>query len=114
MLNHVSLVGRLACDPKLKTFASGVTKATLVLAVERDYTTKDGEDKVDYIYVDVWRKAAENCGNYLQKGSLVGVEGRVQVDRWEDEESNKKYYKTIISAKNVKFLDSKRKKEASA
>jgi len=115
MLNQVNLIGRLACNPELKVFSSGIKKATLVVAVEREYKSKDGEQKADFIYVEVWRKLAEQCADNLEKGRLIAVEGRIQIDSWEDRDSGEMRYKTGIVAKNVTFLDkSKAKKQATA
>ncbi|TDX52125.1 single-stranded DNA-binding protein [Orenia marismortui] len=103
MLNQVSLVGRLARNPEVKTFSSGVKKANLVVAVDREYKAKG--QKADFIYVEAWRKLAEHCAKFLKKGRLVAIEGRIQVDSWEDKETGDMCYKTGILAKNVKFLD---------
>lgn len=117
MLNQVSLVGRVASDPEVKTFSSGTKKTTLVVAVDRDYKSKNGEQKTDFIYVETWRKLAEHCANFLNKGRLVAVEGRIQVESWKDQERDQMRYKTSIVAKNVKFLgknNSSEGKEATA
>ncbi|OCL26711.1 single-stranded DNA-binding protein [Orenia metallireducens] len=115
MVNQVNLVGRLACNPELKTFSSGTKKATLVVAVDREYKSRGGEQKTDFIYVEVWRKLAEQCADNLEKGRLVAIEGRIQIDSWKDQDSGEMRYKTGIVAKNVKFLGkSKSEKQATA
>ena len=68
MLNSICLVGRLAEDPKLRYISSEVAVANFALAVERNYTSKNGEKQVDFIPIVVWRKQAEVCAEYLNKG----------------------------------------------
>lgn len=105
MLNRVVLIGRLTRDPELKYVPSGLPVASFSLAVERLYTNKDGEKEVDYIPVVTWRKQAENCANYLGKGSLVAVDGHMQVRTYEQD--GQRRYITEVVAENVRFLDRK-------
>ncbi|REA68854.1 single-stranded DNA-binding protein, partial [Staphylococcus pseudintermedius] len=78
MLNRVVLVGRLTKDPESRTTQSGVEVATFTLAVNRNYKNKNGEQQADFINCIVFRKQAENVNNYLNKGNLAGVDGRLQ------------------------------------
>ncbi len=105
MLNRVILIGRLTRDPELKYIPSGIPVASFTLAVDRPFTNKDGEKETDFIPIVVWRKQAENCASYLGKGSLVAVEGRIQVRTYEQE--GQRRYMTEVVADNVRFLDRK-------
>lgn len=105
MLNRVILIGRLTRDPELKYIPSGIPVASFTLAVDRPFSNKDGEKETDFIPIVVWRKQAENCASYLGKGSLVAVEGRIQVRTYEQE--GQRRYMTEVVADNVRFLDRK-------
>ncbi len=105
MMNQVGLVGRLARDPELREVAGGTKKTDMVLAVERDYTNQEGEREADFINVGAWRKLAEQCAEFLAKGSLVAVKGRMEVNSWEDKETGERRYKTEVISNQVKFLD---------
>ena len=84
MLNKVIMMGRLTSDPTVKTTPNGVPVATFNLAVDRDYTPKDGGDrKADFFHVSAWRKTAEFVEKYFSKGQLVAVAGRLQTSTWE-------------------------------
>ncbi|AGB41389.1 single stranded DNA-binding protein [Halobacteroides halobius DSM 5150] len=115
MLNQVGLVGRLARDPEMKELSSGTKMTNLVLAVDRDYKNKAGERETDFINVVTWRKLAKHCADFLTKGRLVSIEGKIEVSNWEDKETGERRYKTGVVANKVKFLDSpKNSAEASA
>lgn len=108
MLNQVILIGRLTKDPELKyTQGSGTPVATFTLAVDRPYTNQQGQREADFIPIQVWRKAAENCAKYLAKGSLVAITGRIQTRSW-DGNDGKKHYATEVVADTVRFLNSKK------
>ena len=79
MLNRVILIGRLTRDPELKYTPSGTAVASFTLAVDRFRNNAQGERETDFIPIVVWQKQAENCANYLGKGSLAAVDGRMQV-----------------------------------
>ena len=104
-LNKVFLIGNLTRDPELRYIPSGTAVANFGLAVNRIYTTQDGERKEDTCFVDIvtWRKTAENCANYLTKGRPVFVEGRLQFRSWETEDGQKRS-KLEVVAQNVQFL----------
>ena len=78
MINNVVLVGRLTRDPELRTTGSGISVATFTLAVDRQFTNASGQREADFISCVIWRKAAENFCNFTSKGSLVGIQGRIQ------------------------------------
>jgi single-strand DNA-binding protein len=108
------LIGRLTRDPELRYTPSGTAVCNLALATNRygsDSATGERREFTDYHDVVVWnqgnRKLAELCSQYLQKGRLVYVEGRLQTRSWDDKESGAKRYKTEVNANDVQFLDSR-------
>lgn len=106
MLNSVSLTGRLTRDPGLRYSPTGIPYARFNLAVNRIFKDKDGERKADFINILTWRKQAENCANYLGKGSLIAISGRIQTGSYiKDDE---KRYTTEVVAEAVYFLDSRK------
>ncbi|HEM0638154.1 TPA: single-stranded DNA-binding protein [Listeria monocytogenes] len=106
MMNRVVLVGRLTKDPDLRYTPAGVAVATFTLAVNRTFTNQNGEREADFINCVVWRKPAENVANFLKKGSLAGVDGRVQTRNYEGNDG-KRVYVTEIVAESVQFLEPK-------
>ena len=103
MLNRVILIGRLTRDPELKYTPSGTAVASFTLAVDRFRNNAQGERETDFIPIVVWQKQAENCANYLGKGSLAAVEGRINVRSYEDKEGKKRWVTEVV-AEAVKFL----------
>lgn len=109
MLNQVVLIGRLVRDPELRyTPGNGVPVATFTLAVDRNFTNQQGERETDFIDIVVWRKQAENCANYLKKGSLAAATGRLQVRSYDDSQGIRRKVAEIV-ADDVRFLDSRKK-----
>lgn len=106
MMNRVVLVGRLTRDPELRYTPSGVPVATFTLAVNRTFTNQQGEREADFINCVVWRKPAENVANFLKKGSLAGVDGRIQTRSYEGQDG-KRVYVTEVVAESVQFLEPK-------
>jgi single-strand DNA-binding protein len=104
MMNRVVLVGRLTKDPELRYTPNGVPVATFTLAVNRSFTNQAGEREADFINCVIWRKPAENVANFLKKGSLAGVDGRVQTRNYEGTDG-KRVYVTEILAESVQFLE---------
>ena len=104
-LNKTMLIGNLTRDVELKYTTSGAAVANFGLAVNRTYTNSDGEKVDDVCFVDIvaWNKLAEICGDYLSKGRLVFIEGRLQMDNWEDADG-KKRSKLKVVAQNIQFL----------
>ncbi|HHQ0180953.1 TPA: single-stranded DNA-binding protein [Listeria innocua] len=104
MMNRVVLVGRLTKNPELRYTPAGVAVATFTLAVNRTFTNQQGEREADFINCVVWRKPAENVANFLKKGSMAGVDGRVQTRNYEGNDG-KRVYVTEIVAESVQFLE---------
>ncbi|SNX53758.1 single-stranded DNA-binding protein [Thermoanaerobacterium sp. RBIITD] len=106
MLNKVVLIGRLTKDPVLKYASSNMTPVTtFTIAVNRNYTSQNGERPADFIPIVTWRKLAEICGSNLKKGRLVAVAGSIQTRSWDDNSGNR-HWATEVVADEVKFLDS--------
>lgn len=106
-MNRVVLVGRLTKDPELRYTPNGVPTCSFTLAVNRTFTNQRGEREADFINCVVWRKPAENAANYLKKGSMAGVDGRIQTRSYEGQDG-KRVYVTEVQAESVQFLDSKK------
>lgn len=105
MMNRTVLVGRLTRDPELKYTPGGVAVATFTLACDRPFTNQDGERETDFIRCVVFRRPAENVANYLKKGSLAGVDGRISTRSFEGQDG-KRVHMTEVAADRVQFLDS--------
>ncbi|MEI3604432.1 single-stranded DNA-binding protein [Pseudogracilibacillus sp. SE30717A] len=106
MLNRVVLVGRLTRDPDLRYTASGVAVANFTIAANRPFKNQQGEQEADFINCVVWRKAAENLANYMKKGSMIGVDGRIQTRSYEGQDG-KMVYVTEVMAESIQFLESR-------
>ncbi len=104
MMNRVVLVGRLTKDPELKYTPSGVAVASFTLAVNRTFTNQQGEREADFINCVIWRRPAENVANYLKKGSLAGVDGRIQTRNFEGQDGRRVYITEVV-AESVQFLE---------
>lgn len=103
MINSVNLVGNLARDPELRYTPSGLAITTFTVAVNRPFLNQEGQREADFIRIVTWRKLAENCANYLTKGKMVAVEGRLQIRSYETPEGEKKYMTEVV-ASNVQFM----------
>lgn len=99
-MNRVFLIGRLTRDPELRYTPNGAAVATFTVAVDRKFN----RNEADFIPIVVWNKTAENCANYLGKGRLVAVEGRLQIRSYETQEGQKRWVTEVV-ADEVKFLD---------
>lgn len=106
MINRVVLVGRLTKDPEYRQTPNGVSVTTFTLAINRTFTNAQGEREADFINCVTFRKQAENVNNYLSKGSLAGVEGRMQSRSYENNEG-RRVFVTEVMADSVQFLDTK-------
>ena len=104
MINRTVLVGRLTKEPELKYTQSGVAVCRFTLAVNRTFANQSGEREADFINVVTWRKQAENTANYLRKGSLAGIEGRIQTSSF-DGQDGKRVFMTEVVADSVQFLE---------
>ncbi len=104
MLNRIVLIGRLTRDPELRYTASGTAVASFTLAVDRARTNQAGERETDFINIVVWQKLGELCAQYLHKGRLAAVEGRLQIRQYDNREGQKVRVAEVV-ADNVQFLD---------
>ena len=107
MINKVILVGRLGKDPEIRSTPSGTTLAKFTIATDERFTDKNGEkqERTEWHNITAWGKLGEICGQYLRKGKLVYIEGRIHTDSWDDKESGQKKYRTEIIANEMKMLD---------
>jgi len=105
ILNRVILIGRLTKDPELRYTPQGVAVTQFTLAVDRSFSGNREEREADFIPIVTWRQLAETCANYLRKGRLAAVEGRMQVRNYENNEGRRVYVTEVI-ADNVRFLES--------
>jgi single-strand DNA-binding protein len=106
MLNRVILIGRLTKDPELRYTPAGVAVAQFTLAIDRPFTNSQSKEReTDFLNIVTWNKLAETCANYLRKGRLTAVEGRIQTRNYDNSEG-KKVYVTEVVADNVRFLES--------
>ena len=112
MLNHIIVMGRLTRDPELRRTGSGVAVASFTVAVDRDFSPKDGgERETDFIDCVAWRQTGEFVSKYFTKGRMAVVSGRLQIRSWTDKDGNKRRTAEIV-ADNVYFGDSKREGES--
>ena len=108
MLNHITIMGRLTRDPELRRTGSGIAVASFTLAVDRDYSPRDGgERETDFIDCVAWRQTGEFVSKYFTKGRMAVVSGRLQIRGWTDKDGNKRRSAEVV-ADNVYFGDSKR------
>ena len=105
-MNKVILVGNLTKDPELVTTNNGISLCRFTLAVQRRFTTSDGEREADFINIVVWRAQADNCYKYLKKGSKAGVVGTLQTRAYDGNDGTRKYATEVV-AEEVEFLASK-------
>lgn len=106
MINNICLVGRLTRLVDLRYTSNGTAFGSFSLAIDRTYKNQAGEKKTDYINCVIWRKPAVNLSNYTSKGSLLGVEGRLQTRSYENKEGQKVYL-TEVLIENFSLLESK-------
>ena len=107
-LNIIVLQGRLVRDPEMRTTQSGVAVASFTLAVDRDFSGRDGGEKqTDFIDCTAWRHTAEFVSKYFSKGRMAVVSGRLQIDNYTDNDGNKRKSAKVI-ADNIYFGDSKK------
>lgn len=104
MINKVVLVGRLTKDPELKYTQNGIAVTRFTLAVNRTFTNQQGQREADFINCVTWRKQAENTANYLKKGSLAGVDGRIQTSSFDGKDGNR-VFMTEVLVESVQFLE---------
>ena len=110
MINRVVLVGRLTRDPDLRYTNSGTSVTSFTVAVDRNFTNQQGNREADFINCVVWGKSAENFANFTHKGSLVGIEGRIQTRSYENQQGNRVYVTEVVT-ENFSLLESKAESE---
>ncbi|ATO54111.1 single-stranded DNA-binding protein [Loigolactobacillus coryniformis] len=106
MINRVVLIGRLTRDTELRYTSGGAAVASFTLAVNRQFTNRNGEREADFINCVMWRKSAENFTNFTHKGSLVGIEGRIQTRNYDNAEGQRVYVTEVV-ADNFSLLESR-------
>ena len=104
MLNKVILIGRLATDPELKYTPSGIAVSTFRVAVNRPFKNAQGENEADFIDIVAWRQTAEFAANYLSKGRMVAVDGRLQIRSYTDREGVRRRTAEVV-CDHLKNLD---------
>ncbi|MCA0980209.1 single-stranded DNA-binding protein [Exiguobacterium aestuarii] len=113
MINRVVLVGRLTRDPEMRYTQSGIAVARFTLACDRPFGGQDGKKETDFIDCTVWRKQAENVAQYLKKGNMAGVDGRLQISSYEGQDGQKRQRAEVV-ADSVRFLELKGQGKSSA
>lgn len=106
MINRVTLIGRLVRDPDLRRTNDGTMVASFTIAVNRNYTAKDGQQQADFINCVVWRKTAETLEKYCRKGNLIGLDGRLQTRTYENAQGQRVFVTEVV-CDNIQFLESK-------
>lgn len=106
MLNRIVLIGRLTKDPELRYTPNGKAVAGFTLAVDRAFRNQQGEKEADFINIVVWGAQAENSANFLSKGKLAAVDGRLQIRSYDGQDGQKRWITEVV-ADNVRFLSPK-------
>lgn len=106
MINRAVLTGRLTRDPELKYTQSGNAVCSFALAVDRQFRNQNGDREADFINCVIWRKSAENFANFTHKGSMVGVDGRIQARNYENRQGQRVYVTEVI-VDNFALLESR-------
>lgn len=106
MINNVTLVGRLTKDVELKYTPSNVANVSFTLAVNRTFKNANGEREADFINCVIWRQAAENFANWVKKGALIGITGRIQTRNYENQQGQRVYITEVV-AENFQMLESR-------
>jgi single-strand DNA-binding protein len=106
LINNVVLVGRLTKDPDLRSTGGGQSVATFTLAINRNFTSANGQRETDFINCVIWRKQAENLASFAKKGALIGVTGRIQTRNYENAQGQRVYVTEVI-ADNFQMLESR-------
>ena len=105
-MNKVFLIGNLTRDPELSETAGGVSVCHFAIAVNRSYTSSDGERQTDFFNITAWRGLADTIARYVKKGSKVAVSGSIQIRNYEDNQGNRRTAVDVI-AQDVEFLTTK-------
>ncbi|CAI2678639.1 Single-stranded DNA-binding protein (plasmid) [Apilactobacillus kunkeei] len=107
MINRTTLTGRLTKDAEIRYSQSGTAVANFTLAVDRAFTNQQGEREADFINCVIWRKSAENFANFTHKGSLVGIDGRIQTRNYENQQGQRVYVTEVV-VENFALLESRK------
>lgn len=110
-MNRVVLIGRLTAKPELRYTGSNLPFTRFSVAVNRNFTNNQGQREADFINIVVWRKQAENVCTFLNKGSLVAIEGRIQTGSYDAQDGSKRYTTEVV-ADSVQFLETKGQRES--
>jgi len=97
MINNVTLVGRLTKDPELKYTPSNIAITTFNMAVNRNFKNQDGNREADFINCMIWRQQAENFANWVKKGNLVGITGRIQTRSYDNQQGQRVYVTEVVA-----------------
>ena len=111
MINRVILVGRITKDPEVRMTNSNIAFCRFTIAIDRQFQDPNGERQADFISCVAWRKAAELLGQYIKKGALLGIDGKIQTGQYEADGVMK--YTTEVVCDSVQFLESKASREES-
>lgn len=109
MLNNVSLVGRLTDNAELRYTPNNQAVATFRLAVNRPFKSQNGEREADFINCVIWRQQAENLANWVKKGALIGITGRIQTRNYENQQGQRVYVTEVV-ADNFQLLESQKER----
>lgn len=109
-MNKVTLIGRLTANPQLRYTNNNTAVASFTLAVNRNYKSENGENEADFINVVAWNKKAELINQYVSKGDLIGVIGRLQVRKYQNERGENRYVTEVV-LEEIEFLKNKQKEE---
>ena len=110
MINNVTLAGRLTKDVELKYTPANQAVAQFTLAVNRTFKNANGERESDFINCVIWRKSAENFANFVKKGALIGITGRIQTRNYENQQGQRVYITEVI-AENFQMLESRNQQQ---
>lgn len=110
MINSVVLVGRMARDAELRYTPSNQAVATFTLAVNRNFKNQNGEREADFINCVIWRQQAENLVNWVKKGTLIGITGRIQTRNYENQQGQRVYVTEIV-VDNFMLLESRQQRD---
>jgi single-strand DNA-binding protein len=113
MINRIILVGRMVADPELRYTPSGVAVARFRMAVDRGFKSAQGEQQTDFIDIVAWRQTAQFVSDYLRKGRLIGVDGRLQIRQYTTQDGQKRKAAEVV-AERVQALDRGRDEDRAA
>ena len=107
MINNVVLVGRTTKEIELKYTSNNLAYANFMLAINRNFKNQNGGRKADFINIVIWRQQAENLANWVKKGTLLGITGRIQTRNYENQQGQRVYVTEVV-ADNFQILESRK------